>query len=168
MKPTIKNILLENNLYKAPIDIVKLAQNYGFTILQQELDYDGAIISKKEKFKINEKEYDKVIILNINQINTRKRFTIAHELSHWLLAPEKQKDDLFAHRIDNLTLYNHEPKINDYASELLMPTELITKALNSIELNNEISPNVIMYIADTFGVSYAAAQVRLEKYIRGA
>lgn len=167
MKATIKNILLENNLYSAPIDILKLAQLNGFTVLQQELDYDGAIISKKEKFKIDNREYNKVIILNINQINTRKRFTIAHELAHWFLTPDKQKDDLFAHRIDNLTEYNYEPKINDFASELLMPTELITKALQNIDFDYEISPNIIMYIADVFGVSYAAAQVRLDKYIRG-
>lgn len=167
MKDKIKKILLESNLYKAPIDIVKLAHYFGFTILQQELNYDGAIISKKDKFEIDAKQYDKVIILNINQINTRKRFTIAHELAHWFLSTDKQKDDLFAHRIDNLTAFNHEPQINDYASELLMPTDLVKEALKNIDLNNEITPSIIMHMADLFCVSYAAAQVRLEKYIRG-
>ena len=167
MHEKIKKILVDNELYTIPIDIVQLAKKCGFTVLQQELDYDGAIIAKKESFSINDKSYTKAIIVNINQIGTRKRFTIAHELAHWFMAPENERNDLFAHRTDSLTISNREPKINNFASELLMPIELISQALQNVQFSNEISPNFIIYIADLFGVSYAAAQVRLEKYVRG-
>ena len=167
MKDKIKRLLVENNLYRAPVDIVKLASIFDLTILQQELDYDGAILSKKEGFTIDGKNYNKAILININQIPTRKRFTIAHELIHWISTPEEERNNLYAHRDESLTNFNYEPEINKWASELLMPYGLIDEALSKINHKHGISPSVIYQIADAFNVSYSAAQVRLEKFQRG-
>ena len=163
MRDAIKNILKQYNLYRIPVDIVKLAQNLGFTILQQELDYDGAILSNNESFKIDGKDYNKAILININQIPTRKRFTIAHELIHWINASEEERQHLYAHRDDNLTEYNEEPDINAWASELLMPSGLLKNFLKNLDYFY-ISPSIIYEVANAFNVSYAAAQIRLEKY----
>lgn len=167
MKKLIKDILIKNDLYKAPVDIVKLAEIYGLTILQQELDFDGAILSNKQGFIIDGNPYNKAILININQIPTRKRFTIAHELAHWITTKEEDRDNLYAHRDDCLTAFNYEPEINDMASELLMPYELIKVEISKTDYKNGISPSIIYKIADKFNVSYAAAQVRLEKFGRG-
>lgn len=167
MKDKIKKILIDNDLYKAPIDVVKLANIFGLTIFQQELDYDGAILSKKDGFEIDGEKCYKAILININQIPTRKRFTIAHELAHWIVTPESDRNNLYAHRDDNLTGFNDEPEINDIASELLMPYGLIKEALNDTNYKYGITPSIIYRIADLFNVSYAAAQVRIEKFQRG-
>ncbi len=167
MKKQIKEILTKYNLYKAPVDIVKLAENLGLTIFQLELDFDGAILSNKDGFDIDGNRYNKAILININQAPTRKRFTIAHELAHWITAKDDEKENLYAHRDDNLTGYNYEPRINDIASELLMPYELIKEELSNTDYKHGLSPSIIYKIAEKFNVSYAAAQVRLEKFGRG-
>ncbi|MBQ8749270.1 MAG: ImmA/IrrE family metallo-endopeptidase [Clostridia bacterium] len=167
MREKIKNILTEAGLYKIPVDIVKLADYYDLAIYQQELDYDGAIISKKEGFYIDGNKCYKAILININQIPTRKRFTIAHELIHWITTPEEERNNLYAHRDDNLTNFNCEPQINKWASELLMPYGLVKEVLGKINCKYGISPSIIYHVADAFNVSYAAAQIRLEKFQRG-
>lgn len=167
MREKIKKILTEAGLYKAPVDIVKLAEYFGLTIFQQELDYDGAILSRKEGFEIDGNTYDKAILININQIPTRKRFTIAHELIHWIITPEEERNNLYAHRDDCINNLNYEPEINKWASELLMPYGLVKEILNKIDCKYGISPSIIYQVADAFNVSYSAAQIRLEKFQRG-
>lgn len=167
IRKSVEELLKSNDLYKIPVDIVKLAQKLGFTILQQEIDYDGAILVNKNKFNIDGNDYQKVIIVNINQMFTRKRFTIAHEIAHWKMAPAENRDVLYAHRDDNLSLINHEPDINNYASELLMPYGLVANYLNKVDLRYGVAPSLIKFVADTFNVSYSAAQVRIDKFTRG-
>jgi len=169
MKEKIEKILKEKNLYKAPVDIVKLAESYGISIFQQEIEYDGAIISRNEDFEISGEHCNKAIIININQSPARKRFTIAHELAHWIQTPEQQKNNLYAHRDDNLTRFNYEPEINAMASEILMPHGLVKDVLQNTDYKQRgIYPRLINYVANMFNVSYSAAQVRLKKFELGA
>lgn len=161
----IEKVLKDNMMYQIPVNVVELAQKMQFKVLQLELDYDGAILTNKKPFKIGEKEYKKAILVNINHAATRKRFTIAHELSHWITATDQQKQDLYAHRDDSSNSYCAEPEINSYASELLMPHGLIKQVLNKVDKFYYTSPTIIMKIADLFKVSYSAAKVRLEKFV---
>ncbi len=81
--------------------------------------------------------------------NGRDRFTIAHELGHYLL---HSKDNLKLARSDSeIKVYeNPEWQANTFAAELLMPCSLIAKGDTKETLSKR------------FGVSYSAAEVRLK------
>ena len=112
------------------------------------------------------KDSAKVIAVNALHHPNRQRFTIAHELGHHVLhrqALEKsvhvdkvilKRDILAAQGVDEF-----EIQANIFASELLMPQELIAAIVGTnVDLNDE---NRLMDIARRFKVSIAALQLRL-------
>ena len=86
----------------------------------------------------------------------QKKFVIAHELGHYFLSVGTQK---FCRESDISTFKSKsedERKANEFAAELLMPTEWVNKNIhwngNAIELINQM--------AKTFNVSFSAAAIR--------
>lgn len=78
--------------------------------------------------------------------NGRRRFSIAHELGHYLL-----HRDLIA--AGTTPGPEHEREANEFAAELLMPEEVIRRA----------ALNQLAELKDHFLVSPTALQVRLER-----
>lgn len=103
--------------------------------------------------------------MNKDDIPTRKKFTIAHELGHYL--NEFENGEIYAHRNSSKADYAYESEINSFASELLMPTKILKKFLNEIDAYKKNSDFVASLVSNAFLVSYSAAQIRLEKYWRG-
>ena len=81
----------------------------------------------------------------------RDRFTMAHELGHYLMH-SKNQIKLARNGSDTIQYYeDSEWQANTFAAELLMPI-------------NKISPaDSIKDISERFGVTYKAAEVRLKK-----
>jgi Zn-dependent peptidase ImmA (M78 family) len=94
------------------------------------------------------------ILLNKNENNERRTFTLAHELGHYLLhtASTQYRIDKFNYQLDTPEA-QEETEANYFAASLLMPK---TKF---IEIWNKTKN--IKAIADFFGVSEAAAINRL-------
>ncbi len=94
--------------------------------------------------------------ININSLHNKKRqrFTLAHELGHYILHKEKNaefKDTVF---FRNDVLDSMEYKANEFASELLMP-EVDVRAYVNKGIRN------IGNLAEIFGVSAAAMKYRI-------
>jgi len=159
----VKQILQENNMYSPPIDVVRLAKNEGFIVELAEIDGDGIIINSNDEFTIGggSKKYKKVILVNHQSSAGRQVFTIAHELAHWFLEAKESGEEFFGKRDDNLTYYR-ETEINNFASELLIPQELLKDYMNDNKDKSEYE--LIYLVADRFNVSREAAKVRLSKY----
>ncbi|MDR3021851.1 MAG: ImmA/IrrE family metallo-endopeptidase [Clostridiales bacterium] len=153
----VKDILTRNNMWRIPIDIVKLAESEGFSIEQVVMDGDGKIL-------IN--DIEKIIHVNVNTPKSRKKFTLAHELGHWYVDGNQSSQQIVACRNDNISPAR-ETRINNFASELLMPFELLYDFLKKI-VKSDIDPeaNVADYIADEFEVSSSAASIRLSKFVK--
>lgn len=82
--------------------------------------------------------------------NGRDRFTIAHELGHYLM--HTSDDIVFTRNSEKLKPYeDSEWQANTFASELLMPNYLITEK------------DTVFTLMNRFGVSSSAARVRLSK-----
>lgn len=143
------SILLNNDMYKIPVDVLKIANNYNINVYQGDLDksVSGAIRYIKE---------DKVfeILLNKNDTKTRQRFTLAHELGHYFLDKELFEDDEI--HID--TLYrgtkSDEKNVEYFAGALLMNKTLLEKIYNENKTITEL--------AELFDVSISAMTVRLD------
>lgn len=143
------NILLNNDMYKIPADIIKIAKVNDIDVYEGDLDkkVSGAIKYDKKTDKF-------AILLNKNDIRTRQRFTLAHELGHFFLHKEILKDDEI--HIDTMFRMpdEKEKEVDYFAGALLMNKTLLEKMYQ----NNK----TIAELAELFDVSVSAMTVRLD------
>lgn len=144
-----ENILIQNDMYKVPVDLIKIASNNNIDVYHSELDskISGAIKYDRHKDKFT-------ILLNEKDSEFRKRFTLAHELGHYFL----HLDLLKSEEIHVDTLYRipgeKEKEVDYFAGALLMNRNLLAKMY---EKNDSIS-----ILAQVFEVSESAMTVRLD------
>lgn len=96
-----------------------------------------------------------IIKINNKHNKKRQRFTLAHELGHYILHKEKNtgfKDAIF---FRNEVLDSMEYSANEFASQLLMPEVNIKKCIETDGIRN------VGQLAEIFGVSAAAMKYRV-------
>lgn len=154
----VDEVLKETEMISIPIEIIAIANFYGFQVYEIPMDdnVSGMIISAKENIK--NFDTNKIIVVNANHAQTRKRFTVAHELGHYILQGKPQ--ECYAHR--DLGVYSEEEKdANSFASALLMPEK---DMLEEIKQHNNFNDDVVITkTANKFNVSKSAAEVRIKK-----
>jgi len=154
--------LLESmELDKFPIDINQLAKKLELPIIENDFDDNiaGLLYSKNGKSYIG---------LNKNHHENRKRFTIGHEIGHYILLHYKLNDDIHVDRKsfifrksgDSSGNENHEKEANQFAAALLMPASLIKKFIKeeNIDLNDDMD---IYRLSTKLKVSEQALTYRL-------
>lgn len=143
-------VLRDNFAIEPPIHIDEIAKNYGLKIVEA----DFGVYSNSVAGLINPK--DNTIYVNKQDSSTRKAFTIAHELGHFLLhntilneeGKEKYKV-LYRKPLGELNSDPVEQEANCFAANLLVPSSLLVKYKNS-DINTiakifGVSPEVIGY-----------------------
>jgi len=95
------------------------------------------------------------ISINRDHNKKRQRFTLAHELAHYILHKEKNSEFKDAVFFRDEVLDSMEYKANEFASELLMPEKLVRNTIDTQGIRN------IGQLADKFGVSAAAMKYRI-------
>jgi Zn-dependent peptidase ImmA (M78 family) len=100
------------------------------------------------------------IFINKNESEARKRFTIAHELGHFVFHKDQyvasgtsSPDQIFFRNENNNPI---EKEANDFAANLLMPEEIFKSYINE-------GYNTIDALADKFGLSTSAVKYRAYK-----
>jgi Zn-dependent peptidase ImmA (M78 family) len=157
-----RKILREFGVKAAPVPVERIikARNVMLQYAPLEEDLSGMAFIK-----------DGVGIIGVNALHhpNRQRFTAAHELGHHVLhAPDIQKtvhvdkgfrvlmrDAVSSQGIDPL-----EVEANAFASELLMPRELLASALDTSGLDMDDDAG-IEALAKKFRVSTSAMRFRL-------
>lgn len=139
----------DNGINELPISLDKLVQKLNIRLREKSLDNE---ISGELYRDLEDGGW--VIIVNSNQTAARQRFTIAHELGHYVL--HRNESDAFE---DEIFFRSGEKDLSEYqadnfAAELLMPKELFTQALNK-------EGCTIESLSAQFGVSYVATRIRL-------
>jgi Zn-dependent peptidase ImmA (M78 family) len=134
--------------------LTEIAGEFGIDVLYRPAEsYDGALL------RIRDAQRGCIVINSRIREESRKRFTLAHELGHFVLpgqqevsAPCKQQ------RIENwdADLYRPELEANRFAAEILMPRGLMAEFVQS-----EPSLESIRSIAQLCGTSLTASAVRL-------
>ncbi|HSA06774.1 MAG TPA: ImmA/IrrE family metallo-endopeptidase [Candidatus Gastranaerophilales bacterium] len=102
-------------------------------------------------------DQEKAIYVNSTEIKERQRFTIAHEIGHFILHNEliqANKQNIF-YRGDDNSSKPEEKQANQFAASLLMPKKELERTLNSFE-KIHVEP-----IAEIFKVSKQMAYFRL-------
>ena len=153
-----KNLLAECGIVdpiQMPIEVIVRSKN----IILKEEDIGGSdgrilIVGDAAVITINSKI----------SFDPKKRFAIAHELGHFLLHRDKGK--LFNDDEVSLAQWYHnnyiaeEIEANEFASELLMPSELFSEECKDKVFN----PSVVDYLAERFRVSKTAAILKFVEY----
>jgi len=156
MREYIKDID-QYNLYKKhyskgfPFDVIAFAKDLGINVTQSNFNSNDKVSGLIKKFSEN----NIVISVKANDVDTRQRFTIAHELGHFFLHQDLLEEGF----MDGVGLMRDgsnneiEKQANSFAANLLMP-EAIFREMWS---NNKLSSK---QIANFFYVSESAVIIR--------
>lgn len=144
----------------APVDIEGLCGALGLSVKSEPME--SSVSGKLERVGDSD---NFCITTNSKHSTTRQRFTIAHELAHWVWHRQfigAGVSDSVAFRSTDKALYvgtsitdAHETEANQFAATWLMPRELVLDAHSS---NPDWSTSDL---ADHFGVSEKAMSIRL-------
>lgn len=155
-----------------PVKIIEICRNMGFSIFQQDLPkkicgyiaIDGEL---KDRFGT-----DRIITVNMNESNKRRRFTVAHELGHFLFHFDPNNIQFY-----NAFEHDHEENempsedlANRFAAELLMPADKFKKEYDRIYRNRSNSSEqlyeTIQELSDLFLVPPKAVEMRIKKELK--
>jgi len=148
------NELLEKaGAVSPPIDVRKLCVMCGVLVLERSFReaLSGLVFAYGD---------GAVVGINADQHETRRRFTMAHELGHYLLRHHEQAsgyEDRFhidlEERMPPGSDWRAERAANDFAADLLMPRRLMAAAFQTTQ--NPVQ------LASRFNVSQVAMGIRL-------
>lgn len=141
-----------------PVDIYAIAASSGILVNEENLDDDtsGLIAIRGDRA---------VIVINRAHHPNRKRFSLAHELGHYLLHRNDGKLFVSIYRRNGISSLATDPKeveANQFAAELLMPEEAIKQRLvnSTVDASDE---DFVRKLASEFEVSVQAMSIRLTK-----
>jgi Zn-dependent peptidase ImmA (M78 family) len=131
------------------IDLEAIAQHVGATVIRERLQgTEARIVGVDDRA---------IITVNQDSLPTRQRFSIGHELGHWMndrgridLACSTDKQERFYTGTDKESL------ANEFATELLLPSSMFTPRLGKQPPTLEI----IKDLARTFRASFTATARR--------
>lgn len=143
------NILMNNDMLKIPVDVLKLAKLNDIKVYEADLEKNisGAIRYDKETKKFE-------ILINKNDSPVRQRFTIAHELGHFFLHKEILENEKIHIDIMYRMPDEKEKEVDYFAGALLMNKILLEKMYDE--------DTSILDLAQLFKVSVSAMTVRLD------
>ena len=149
--------LVEANGLVAPISIESVAEELGLRLVKQ--DFDQSVSAMLHRYPNG----DAVIGINSAHPATRQRFSIAHEIGHYLLHPGRPLivDGVrvsFRNEDSSTATQPEEIEANQFAAELLMPSDQV-KAHAYHDFADEDSE--VKELARVFKVSRDAMRFRL-------
>lgn len=164
----ILNKAKQDKIEKGNIDIVQLAKSCNIKVIGKELEHDeSAYIC----YNSNTNNFS--IYVNPNHCKERQRFSIAHELAHFILHNDKVREFGQVDRQGNYSLSKDEEDAADcLAANILMPNDLVCEHLSKLNINdktNNISESVVQAIAHEFNVSFYASITKIRSlgfYVR--
>lgn len=155
------SILRESDTYRAPVPVDLIVAHLGLITQARALTdgVSGVLVFENEQG---------VIGCNALHAPVRQRFTLAHEIGHFVLHVKAQQPRLFIdktvsfHRDDDSSTGNDNEEIeaNVFAAALLMPEELVRAEIKRLDLDLD-DENEVDALAKRFNVSSAAMSYRL-------
>lgn len=151
----IRNKAIEMYNKDNAIDIVSLANSLDIKVYATD---EGNSYIEENDGNFN-------IYVNTSHSKERQRFSIAHEIAHFIYHKE---NIIKNNRIDRENDYSlssvEENKADELAAELLMPKEIAIEYIKKhfmVEENYRITEKIVRKFAEHFCVSFMAAIVRL-------
>jgi Zn-dependent peptidase ImmA (M78 family) len=140
--------LLKRHQRTFPVKVAALAHALGLSVREVDMadDVSGSLSKESNGWTIR---------VNRRHARVRQRFTVAHEIAHYLLHRDKIKLDVVDDAFYRSSLSDKtEREANSLAAEILMPWQLIKIATDQGSRDPET-------LAKTFEVSETAMSIRL-------
>ena len=152
--------ILDQHLADYPVKVGELAKELGISILVSSMPtgVSGQIKREGNGYTIR---------VNRHEARERQRFTIAHEIAHFML--HRAIIDGSPNGItDNVLYRSGEPEriefeANRLAADIVMPMHLVEKVLRE-EFKGVVTEATIESLAARFKVSKAAMEIRLSTF----
>jgi Zn-dependent peptidase ImmA (M78 family) len=153
-------LLDENNVRRAPVPVSALAEALGLDVRYAPTtdDVSGALIREG---------HSAVIAVNSAQHENRQRFTIAHEIGHFVLHKRTQRhfdEDFridFRNSVSSEATQRTEIEANAFAAALLMPEGFLRRDLLRMGAEEGDADDAIQAMAVRYKVSRRAMELRL-------
>lgn len=151
---------LYSHEYGSEVDIEKIVAELKISVIQHDLpdDESGMLIINKERKAI--------IVVNKHHSKVRKRFTIAHELGHYLMHCDQGQQVFHRSIKSSQGTEPQEIDANAFAAALLMPKADIKKLIR--EINNSLFDDevddLIVGKANELNVSKTALIYRIQGF----
>lgn len=158
---TAQELLQRHGQAHAPIDVETIAHREGLRVVRRALETNtsGVLVRNGD-----------AVVLGVNSSNhpLRQRFTIAHELGHYLLhegRPLLVDSTVRINKRDNLSstaTNSEEIQANAFAANLLMPSDMVFAAVAASPAPLLRNPEQLaVHLARQFDVSEQAMSFRL-------
>jgi Zn-dependent peptidase ImmA (M78 family) len=153
-----KREIVAKHVQRAPVDTKKLAEELGMPV--EEKPFDGDISGQIKRDVKSDSGFK--IFVNSREAPVRRRFTIAHEISHFLLhenfigdevTDEDAGEGMYRSKLSNAL----ENEANHVASDIIMPLKLVQA------YRKEKPQSDWKELARYFRVSPDAMKVRLQR-----
>jgi len=149
----------EMGIEELPVDILDVATRLGITVVTKPLEEDISAVLVLNGHRA-------AIGVNENHHLHRQRFSIAHELAHYMLHRDAANvfvDSTLTFYRDGRSaegVYEQEIEANAFAAELLMPAELVRYEVkrSEVDIHDDVA---IARLAARFKVSQQALMIRL-------
>lgn len=166
IKIKARALLQSCGLYRLPLEVDALASCIGLQVNYTPLDddYSGLLVIR-----------DGTAVAHINKLHhpNRQRFSLAHEIGHFVLHEEQQTSGESAYVDKSMRLYHRadrefgqdarmEWQANVFAAEILMPEQLLRSKIfdEGYDLEDE---NDVSRLAVVLKVSEQALAIRLTR-----
>ena len=141
-----------------PVDVSVVAESLKLTIVRRQFPASertsGALLRRPE---------GTVIVVNKSHPAVRRRFTVAHEIGHFVLHDDEVHVDRFRDDRSETGTDAKEVEANAFAAELLMPEAVLRTDIGALELLafDAAAQTQLAQEARRFGVSVQALTWRL-------
>lgn len=162
IRKLVEQLLEAHDIEVAPVPIEEVAPSLGIRVQYEPAE------DELSGFLLRDLSRQKAIIgVNDRHSKNRQRFTIAHELGHYLL---HEQEKLHVDRRFQIQLRNgnsskgeseEEKEANLFAAELLMPVSFIRRDLAEVEGLDLEDDATVSVLAEKYGVSTQAITFRL-------
>jgi Zn-dependent peptidase ImmA (M78 family) len=166
LRNIVEQLLAGANVKAPPVPVDDLIRSQGVEIARKRFEDETSGL-----IYVDPKSGHAVIGLNVSHSKTRQRFTLAHELGHFLLHKRNEgglhvdERDFFVRFRDHHSADGsdrEEREANAFAAELLMPTSFLKRDVKELEDGLSLSDDTaIRELANKYGVSLQAFSFRL-------
>lgn len=146
-------ILLDSDIHYAPVDIEKVTDRLGIKVSYAPSDeYSGMLIRK---------DADQALMgINSNEPKTRMRFTMAHEVAHYIFDKKSKVSIDYRATTRLLDKPETEKRADFFAASLLMPKKWLMLDFEKIS-KESFSQDHLIDLAKKYQVSQDAMKYRL-------
>jgi Zn-dependent peptidase ImmA (M78 family) len=166
LRKIVEQLLTDAKVKAPPVPVDQLIRSQGVEITRKRFDDETSGL-----IYVDVKTGHAVVGLNVSHSKTRQRFTLAHELGHFLLHKQNEGGLHVDDRDFFIKFRDHhssdgsdreEREANAFAAELLMPSSFLERDAKKLREGLSLSDETaVRELASRYGVSLQALSFRL-------